>query len=151
MTQSAVSIFNRLTYLLLISGRMEDLGKRKRRAQDIDMTTCKKRVRRHCVCGYQGCSWSGTDQNIYKHTKLKHEGLMPFKVFPESQFAPGGRFASWITPKGKLLPAAASRAAPQFSVFSRVFKLLPAASVFSQARSGVCEPCGLLFVSSLIV
>ena len=61
----------------------------------------KKRVRRKCVCGYPGCPWSGTEQSIYKHTKQKHNGCEPLKVFPESQFAPGGRFASWILQKGK--------------------------------------------------
>ena len=73
----------------------------KRKGDDGSSVQAKKRVRLKCVCGHPGCSWSGTEQSIYKHTRNKHAGCEPIKIFPESQFAPGGRFASWVVRSGK--------------------------------------------------
>ena len=68
----------------------------------------KKRKRKQCRCGFKDCDWKGTDQSIYRRTKSCHghlflegEQIKPIKIYPESQFARGGRYASWIARNGK--------------------------------------------------
>ena len=59
--------------------------------EDATAVQANKRIRRLCKCGYEGCSWSETDQNIHQHTKQKHGDLAVKKIYIESQFGLGGQ------------------------------------------------------------